>query len=163
MLLGILSDTHDELERTQAAVRLLREHGAEALVHCGDLSSPAIVAACSQVRCWFALGNHDADNVPALEEAARQNGAVCLGWGGEIELDGKLIAVAHGHMSSDIRRALARRPHYLFSGHSHIPSDRLEGLVRRINPGALSDADQFTVAILDLLMDELRLLTLPPT
>ncbi len=39
MRLGILSDTHDELERTRVAIALLRRAGAEALIHCGDLSS----------------------------------------------------------------------------------------------------------------------------
>jgi putative phosphoesterase len=161
MRLGILADTHNELARTQLAVQLLRDEGAEALVHCGDLASPPIVAACAVLPFWFVLGNHDADNVPALQQAATESGAVCLGWAGEVELDGRLIVVAHGHMSNDIRQALARRPHYLLSGHSHVPSDRREGLVRRINPGALHEADQFTVALLDLRDDELRFLTLP--
>jgi putative phosphoesterase len=161
MRLGILSDTHDELDRTRMAVQLLCDEGAEALVHCGDLASPPIVAACAVLPCWFVFGNHDADNVPALQQAATASGAVCLGWAGEIELDGRLIAVAHGHMSYDVRRALASRPHYLLSGHSHIASDRRDGLIRRINPGALHEADRFTVAILDLQADELRFLTVP--
>jgi putative phosphoesterase len=161
MRLGILSDTHDDLARTRVAVQLLRDEGAEALIHCGDLASPPIVAACAALPFWFVFGNHDADSVPALQRAAAESGAVCLGWAGEVELGGRLIAVAHGHMSYDIRRALASRPHYLLSGHSHIASDRREGLVRRINPGALCEADQWTVALLDLAEDELRFLTVP--
>jgi putative phosphoesterase len=161
MLLGILSDTHDEMRRTQAAVQLLRAQGAAALVHCGDLASPPIVVACAVLPFWFVLGNHDADNVPALQQAAVETGATCLGWAGTVEFDGRLIAVAHGHMSYDLRRVLKLRPHYLLSGHSHIPSDRQEGTVRRINPGALHEADQFTVALLDLRRDEVQFLTLP--
>ena len=143
------------------AVQLLRDEGAEALIHCGDLSSPPIVNACAVMPFWFVFGNHDADNVPALQQAALESGAVCLGWAGEVNLDGRLIAVAHGHMSYDIRRALAARPHYLLSGHSHVASDREEKMVRRINPGALHEADRFTVALLDLLYDELRFITIP--
>jgi uncharacterized protein len=161
MRVGILSDTHDEVGRTRLAVRLLRQAGAEALIHCGDLSSPPIVVACSVLPCWFVFGNHDADNVPALQQAAVETGAVCLGWFGEVELGGRLIAVAHGHMSYDLRRALAARPHYLLTGHSHIASDRREGLVRRINPGSLHEADKLTIALLDLEFDEVEFLTLP--
>ena len=161
MRIGILSDTHDELARTRMAVRILRDEGAEALIHCGDLASPPIVAACAVLPLWFVFGNHDADNVPLLQQAARATGAVCLGWAGEVELDGRLMAVTHGHMSYDVRRALASRPHYLLSGHSHIAADRRDGLVRRINPGALHEADRFTVAILDVQADELRFLTVP--
>jgi uncharacterized protein len=79
MQLGILSDTHDELTRTRAAVDLLRAEGAEVLIHCGDLASPAILALCAVLPCYFVFGNHDADNVPALQRAALESGAVCLG------------------------------------------------------------------------------------
>ena len=43
MRIGILSDTHDQIARTTRAVVLLRAEGAEALVHCGDLTGPEIV------------------------------------------------------------------------------------------------------------------------
>jgi len=161
MRLGILADTHDELARARAAVELLRVAGAEALVHCGDLASPPIVAACAIRPLYFAFGNHDADSVPALRQAAADYGAVCLGWGGVVELGGRRVGVAHGHMTVDVRRVLADRPDYLLSGHSHSPSDVQDGEVRRINPGALHRADEFTVAILDLASGELKWLTVP--
>src|SRR5262245_56587090 len=142
MRLGILADTHDELARTRFVVRMLRDAGAEALVHCGDLASPPIVAALAVLPCWFVFGNHDADSVPALQKAAAEFGPVCLGWGGVIELAGKRVGVAHGHMTTDVRRVLAERPDFLLFGHSHFPSDQLVGLVRRINPGALHRADE---------------------
>jgi hypothetical protein len=158
MRLGILADTHNKLSRTVVAVELLRDAGAEALVHCGDLTSPPIVAACAVLPCWFVFGNNDADAVPALRHAADEFGAVCLGWGGSIELAGKRIGVAHGHMTVDVRRVLAEKPDYLLSGHSHIASDVVAGSVRRINPGALHRADEFTVAVLELESGELRFL-----
>lgn len=87
-------------------------------------------------------------------------GAVCLGWGGEVVLAGRRVRVVHGHLHTDVRRLLATRPDYLLSGHSHIPGDRRDGPTRRINPGALDRADEYTVALLDLTTDELRFLTL---
>lgn len=162
MRLGILSDTHDELARTIRAINMLWSRGAQGLVHCGDLFSSTIVEACSVLPSWFVFGNHDADNVPCLEEAAQKTGATCLGWTGIIHLDDKVIAVAHGHMTYDIRRALAQRPHYLITGHSHIAHDRMEGLVRRINPGALAEADEYTVALLDLETEQLEFIKIDP-
>ena len=158
MRLGILSDTHDELARTRLAVRMLREQGADVLVHCGDLASPAIVAACAVLPLYFVFGNHDADCTPALERAAIESGAACLNWGAVTELGGKRVGVVHGHMSIDVRRVLADRPDYLLSGHSHIYSDTGDGPVRRINPGALHRADEFTVVVLDLASGELQFL-----
>jgi putative phosphoesterase len=161
MRLGILADTHDEFDRTREAIALLRGEGAEALIHCGDLASPPIVAALAALPAWFTFGNHDADMVPHLERAAAEAGVVCLGWGGVIELGGKRIGVAHGHMSVDVRRVLAARLDYLLSGHSHIASDAMMGSVRRINPGALHRAEEFTVALLEVETGELRLLKIP--
>lgn len=131
------------------------------MIHCGDLASPPVVEALAVLPSWFVLGNHDADMVPALQQAAAEFGPVCLGWGGMVELGGKSVGVAHGHMRYDLRCVLQGRPHYLLSGHSHIASDHLEGSVRRINPGALHRADRYSVALLDLETDELRFLAIP--
>ena len=81
MLLGILSDTHDQLARTIRAVAILREQGAEVLIHCGDLLGPPIVAACSILPFHFVFGNNDADDVPYLRTAAVES--VPTVWGGE--------------------------------------------------------------------------------
>jgi len=158
MRIGILSDTHDELTRTQMAIELLRSLGAEAIIHCGDLFSAEIVEACAVLPCWFVFGNHDCDVVPALRKAAKDHGAVCLGWGGVIELAGKRVGVVHGHLRTDLRRVLAEQPEYLFSGHVHEPSDAWHDGVRRINPGALFRAETFTVALLDLVSGQLQML-----
>lgn len=157
MLLGILSDTHNDLARTKQAVVQLHAAGAEALVHCGDLSSPPIVAACALLPFWFVLGNHDADSVPALQAAAAEHGATCLERGGVFELAGRRIAVAHGHLTTDVERVLADKPDYLFFGHTHAPSDETIAGTRRINPGALFRAERYTAALLDLATGTLRI------
>lgn len=161
MLIGILSDTHDELARTEIAVQLLRDAGAQELIHCGDLTTPAIVQACAVLPFHFVFGNHDAEVAPALLAAARRNGANCLRWRGEVDVAGKRIGVTHGHMRSDVRRVLATSPDYVFTGHSHLTHDYAEGTTRRINPGALHRADVFSVATLDLQTGELKVIVVP--
>jgi len=161
MRLGILSDTHDELVRTRLAVQLPRDAGAEALIHCGDLASPQIVEALSVMPSWFVLGNHDADMVPAHQRAAFAFGVVCLGWGDIVEVGGHRVGVVHGHMAIDVRRVLAEQPTFLLSGHTHFASDTMVDGVRRINPGALHRADEFTVAVLDLVTGRLQRLVVP--
>jgi putative phosphoesterase len=161
MRLGILADTHNQLDRARRAVEILQSAGAEALIHCGDLASAEVVAACAELPLYFVFGNHDADNVPALRAAAKEYGAVCLGYGGEVTLAGKRVAVTHGHLTTDLRPLLAAEPDYLLTGHSHAMMDRRDGPTRRINPGALHRAAEFTVALLDLESDELRFLNVP--
>jgi predicted phosphodiesterase len=56
---------------------------------------------------------------------------------------------------------LAEKPDYLLFGHFHIASDATFGGVRCINPGALANADSFSVAVLDLASDDLRFFEIP--
>ncbi len=161
MRIGILSDTHDQIERTRVAVAMLRNAGAEALIHCGDLASPPIVQELAILPSWFVFGNHDSDMVPHLEKSATASGVVCLGWGGTIVLSGRRVGVAHGHLTTDIRRVMQDAPEFLLSGHSHLPSDSSVGTVRRINPGALHRAELFTVALLELTDGKLEFIPVP--
>jgi hypothetical protein len=159
MLLGIISDTHDRLNRTIRAVGLLKAEGAEALVHCGDYTTPDIIYACGELPGSYALGNNDADDVLALRRAVRDVNGTFLEWGGVITLADRRIGVVHGHLTRDVQRLLAEKPAYLLFGHSHIPTDHANAGVRCINPGALHRAAEHTVALLNLETDELRFLT----
>lgn len=155
MRLGILSDTHDQVKRTVRAVAALIEAGAEALVHCGDLTGPMVVHACqAEVPRWFVLGNCD-DDPAALRRAIESTGGVFLGRGGILELDNRRIAAAHGDQPEVLRRLLAEAPDYLLTGHTHCRHDQRQGPTRRINPGALHRATPWTVALLDLQTDTL--------
>jgi putative phosphoesterase len=160
MRIGILSDTHDQLARTMAAVALLRHEGIEALFHCGDLTGPDIVHACGTLPFYFVYGNND-DDWPMLKRAAVEVQGACLEWSGVVELAGRRIAVAHGHLTRDLRALTAQRPDFLLYGHSHLAADEHRDGVRWINPGALHRAARFTVAVLDLGSAELRFLEVP--
>ena len=161
MWIGILSDTHDQFDRTSRAVQTLMQHGAEHLIHCGDLVQPEIIVTCSPLPLSFVFGNNDVRHMSQLRSAAQVHGAVCLEWGGEIELAGKRVAVTHGHDLHEARRLLSSKPDYLFTGHSHVAADWQDGATRRINPGALHRAKVFSVALLSLQTGELRYLEIP--
>jgi putative phosphoesterase len=159
MLIGILSDTHDRLVRTKAAVATLEAAGAQALLHCGDFVESEMLVPCAGLPCHFVFGNNDSPT--QLERAAKNLDITCLGWSGLIELDGKKIGLTHGHSLAEFRRLQAASPHYILTGHSHIPHDYREGPTRYINPGALHRARPYTVALLDLATDELRFVEVP--
>jgi putative phosphoesterase len=157
MRIGILSDTHNQLDRASRAVRRLLEEGAEVLVHCGDLTTPDVVYECALLPSYFVFGNND-DDEPGLKRAMAAAGAVCLGKSGEIALAGKRIAVTHGDSSREMRTLAAAAPDYLLFGHTHEPADERDGPTRWINPGALHRAKAWTVALLDLRTDVLQVL-----
>lgn len=158
MRIGILSDTHDQIARTSLAVRLLADAGAAILIHCGDLTQPAIVDEFAGLKTYFVFGNNDHDE-SGLRRAMTWNGGICLDRAGEITLAGKKIAVTHGDSNKEFHRLAAFEPDYLLFGHSHFPTDNREGSTRFINPGALHRASDYTVALLDLEADVLRMLS----
>jgi putative phosphoesterase len=159
MRIGILSDTHDQVARTSLAVRRLADAGAEALVHCGDLTGPDVVYECAGLPAYFVFGNNDYAQT-GLQRAMSEIGGVCLGRSGELELAGRRIAVTHGDSTKEVKRLASLEPDYLFYGHSHSPADERVGPTRWVNPGALHRAALWTVALLDLKTDTLQLLTI---
>jgi putative phosphoesterase len=159
MRIGILSDTHDQVERTARAVRRLVDEGAEVLIHCGDLTGPEVVYECALRPAHFVFGNNDFDRT-GLTRAMADVGAICLGRSGQVELGGKRIAVAHGDSAREIERLAAAAPDYLCFGHSHQAADGREGPTRWINPGALHRAARWTVALLNLEDDQLQFLSI---
>jgi putative phosphoesterase len=158
MKIGILSDTHDDRRATTEAVGLLAAAGASLLVHCGGITGPPILAICARLPTWFVLGNHDADTVPDLLQAAEKLGLRSLGTGGIFEAGGKRIGVTHGHITVDVDRVSAKRPDFLLAGHTHAASDTIVGGIRRIHPGSLFRADELTVALFDLAVGRLEYL-----
>jgi uncharacterized protein len=159
MRIGILSDTHDQVARTASAVRRLIAEGAELLIHCGDLTTPEIVEEFAGIPTYFVFGNNDYDE-DRLRRTMVDVGGVCLGRAGEISLGEKRLAVTHGDSVTEFRRQMKAEPDYLFTGHTHVASDDRAGRTRHINPGALSRARTYTVALLDPLGDHLRMLTI---
>ncbi len=157
MKVGILSDTHDQVERTRIAAKLLKDRGAKFLIHCGDITIADVVHELATLPTYFVFGNCD-DDRGGLEEAMKLIGGICLGRGGLIEQAGKTIAVTHGDSEQELRRLKAMNPDFLCSGHTHQMIDYWEGGTRRINPGALHRAPFWSVNLLDLKTEELEVL-----
>ncbi|MEW4569790.1 metallophosphoesterase family protein [Tautonia sp. JC769] len=120
MRIGILSDSHDQIGRTAAAVALLAAEGAEILIHCGDLTEASVVhtVAGAGLACHYVLGNNDFD-LEGIERAVGATGGSLHGWAAELELAGRRVGVTHGHLTGEFRRLLAAEPDYLLFGHSH--------------------------------------------
>jgi putative phosphoesterase len=158
MIIGILSDTHDRTEPMAAAVQLLQSRGAEYFIHCGDVGSPAVLDFLAGQSAAFVWGNCDWDRL-GLQRYAQSIEIDCLGAFGELELDGKKIALIHGDDPALKRRLMTEQKHdYLLQGHTHIRQDLRVGRMRLINPGALHRANPKTVALLDTAADAVEFL-----
>jgi putative phosphoesterase len=163
VIVGILSDTHDHVPSTQAGVELLRQGGAEYVVHCGDVGSELVLEVLAGVPAAFVFGNNDVDR-RKLERFAGHLGISCLGLAGELDLGGKLFHVQHGDDARAMRTAQqGQRYDYLLHGHTHVRRDDRAGRTRIINPGALyrpRGGQGKSVALLDTETDRLTFLPL---
>jgi hypothetical protein len=138
MIIGVLSDTHGNVDRTRAAAHTFREQNVRTVIHCGDVGAVEVLDALSDFAVHLVLGNADRD-VSALRRAveALPNPSSY----GEVyadTLDGVRVAAAHGH-SRELERLTTEGSHqYVFHGHTHRRKDEeLDSGRRVINPGAL--------------------------
>jgi uncharacterized protein len=158
VLIGILSDTHDRLESTLAGMNLLRGGGAEFYIHCGDVGGQQIIDQLAGLKAALVWGNNDWDR-RELTRYAETLGIQVFQASGELDLDGKRFALAHGDDPRIVREFVEQQQHdYLLVGHSHVKSDQRVGRIRLINPGALHRASEKSVALLDTASDDLKFL-----
>ena len=158
MLIGLLSDTHDKLAATIAAMRVLRAAGAEFFIHGGDVGGEQILDVFAGDNAAFVWGNNDWDR-RELARYAKTIGLRCLDDFGELTLDNKRFAITHGDDLATLRRVQNDQRHdYLITGHTHVRHDERIGKLRWINPGALYRAREKSVALLNTSTDDLKFL-----
>ena len=59
MKIGIISDTHDDMQNLQVALDTLRAQNVMAVFHCGDVCGPKVIRALEGFDVWIAQGNMD--------------------------------------------------------------------------------------------------------
>jgi putative phosphoesterase len=152
MELGLVSDTHDDLEVVQAAVELF-DGTVDAVVHCGDFVAPFAATPFDADFDFYATrGNNDGEW--ALQEVVGEFGTY-FGEFGTLEFDGLDIAVYHG-TSLELVEALVESGlyDYVLHGHTHQRAHEAQDGTVRLNPGGVpievdSDADPPAGVILD--------------
>lgn len=152
MQLGVVSDTHDNLDYVQQAVQLFEAEGIARVIHCGDIIAPfSATPFDSEAFEFYAVrGNNDGEW--ALANVVDEFGTY-LGECGELTVDDTSIAVYHG-TNKLLRQALAKSGEYdyVFHGHTHERTVENHGETVVVNPGGLPIGgadDTFSVAVLD--------------
>lgn len=159
MKIGVVSDSHGRAARTGAAIALLREGGAEMILHLGDFETRAVIDELVGHPVRLVFGNCDDERDLGAYAAAM--GLAVDHPAGVVEIDGKRIGFTHGHLESAMVELFDQGVDYLLHGHTHRLRDEMSGPTRVINPGALHRASRYTVALLDPEADELEVLTIP--
>jgi putative phosphoesterase len=149
-MIGILSDSHDNLVMVRRAVRLFRDARCELVIHAGDIVAPFTARELRELGCPLraVYGNCDGER-PGLAKAFE-------GWG---EIREAPHVFSHGgiryvvcHLDSPIDGYLTSLPcDVLVFGHTHKPlSERRKGVLV-VNPGEAGGwlYGRSTVALLD--------------
>lgn len=160
MQVGIISDSHDHMERIGQAVHILRERGIEDLIHAGDFVAPfaliPIVAAKFRLHAIF--GNNDGE-LRGLRTMAEPVGGIHAG-PYRFELGGKRFLVNHAPLARDRIAAEQGRTDYIVAGHTHVAKYERSGGLVLINPGELCGwlKGRSTFGILEVESGELELI-----
>ncbi len=162
MKIGIISDTHDNLNNLKAALDILRAEEVSSILHCGDLCGPDVIRTLAGFDVWIAQGNMDRHI--GLSQAAEETfGRVPLAWFQKPTLNGYPLAMIHGDNEEVLGNLISSGQYgYVFHGHTHRRRDQMVGRTRVINPGALGGTlkQSRSFCILDLATGKARFVEL---
>lgn len=149
MLIGIISDTHDDVIMIKRAVDLFNERKVSHVLHAGDIISPFNFEIFRDLKCDFSaiFGNNDGDK---LLLKTKSNGNI-HNQPYMTTIHKRKIVILH---EPDLVDALSESGLFdlIIYGHTHRPDVRKANKTTIVNPGKASRLirGKITVAIIDL-------------
>lgn len=168
MFVGLISDSHDDLESLERAVEIFQRAGVDEIIHLGDLVSPFSLKPILNSGIPFRLlrGNNDAETLVTV--TTLENEGVYYSGPTKVLLGGKNALIFHGFGSKELTELIAvqiaksDRFDFVIYGHTHEAKVERIGRALVINPGescgkltgrrtaAILDTGERSVEILDL-------------
>ncbi len=140
MKLGIISDTHDNLDATRRAAEIFRNENVDAIIHLGDFVAPFTLKLFDGFKLYGVFGNNDGEKL-LLRKVANELNFVIEEAPLELKIWGKKFVLVHGwgsvERTKSIIDSLAKSQIYDFVlyGHTHLKEHRKVGKSTIINPG----------------------------
>ncbi len=141
--IAIFSDSHDQVWNLERALLQVRERGATALLHCGDLCAPFVVR---QLAEGFAgpihlvFGNNDGDGRLIQTVLSRYDHVTHHGLYGELQFDQRKLAFIH-YPEPALRIAQSAQFDLVCYGHDHNKHHEVIGACHLANSGELLGKD----------------------
>jgi putative phosphoesterase len=139
MKIGIMADSHDNVEAINKAIAFFNEQKVSLVIHCGDIIAPSVAPLFKalQPKLKVVFGNNDGDRF-TLRKRLEALGAEVYEEFGELAINGERICFLHGTveaivtalLKSNIFKAVIR-------AHTH-EACIIEGETLMINPGEAS-------------------------
>ncbi|MCW4005480.1 MAG: metallophosphoesterase [Candidatus Bathyarchaeota archaeon] len=155
MLIGIISDTHDNLSAVEKAINYLNTQKTDLVLHAGDYVSPFVIPKFKQLNCKLigVLGNNDGDHQLLKTRFDETPNCQLHGRFAQITTPKDFtIAMLHGD-ENELLNALISHTNFdaIIYGHHHKTVNATQGKTLIINPGELCGylTGKQTLALLD--------------
>lgn len=165
MLIGAISDTHDNLPQIEKAVKYLNEQKVELVLHAGDYVAGFVVPKFKMLNCKLigVFGNNDGDHELLKKRFSETTNCTIHDQFASITLEGYRIALLHG-TQIELLNAIIDSGYYdaVIHGHSHNKSVEKKGKTLAVNPGELCGylTGKSTIALLYTEEHEARIIEL---
>lgn len=154
MLIGVMSDTHDNIMQTKKAIETFNRKKVEHVLHAGDIISPFMIDTLKELRAPLTavFGNNDGDRALLERKSGLRSSMKIAGTFARIDLGGMRIGLVHGN-DRELLETLTTcgSLDLLVYGHTHRPEIRKEGSLLVVNPGEVFGylTGRSTVALVD--------------
>jgi len=165
MLIGAISDTHDNLPKIEKAVEYLNTQNVDLVLHAGDYVAGFVIPKFKQLNCKLigVFGNNDGDHELLKKRFSETTNCTVHDRFASVEVEGYRIALLHGE-ESELLTAIIESGYFnaVIHGHSHNGNVELNGKTLAVNPGELCAylTGKSTLAILDTVNHKAKIIEL---
>jgi putative phosphoesterase len=165
MLIGLISDTHDNLPMVDRAVRKLNEENVGLVLHAGDYVAGFVIPRFKELKAKLigVFGNNDGDHELLKKRFSENKRLQLRGNFAEITADGLKIALLHGG-DEELLEALINQEGFdvVVHGHTHTAEIHRKGRTLVVNPGEVCGylTGKSTLALFDTVKHEARIIGL---
>ncbi len=165
MLIGAVSDSHDNIALIEKAVQILNEQKVGLVLHAGDYVSPFTIAHFKKLNCNFigVFGNNDGDHQLLTKRFHETTNCVIRDRFTQVTIEDYRIALLHGD-ENELLDTLIDTGYFdaVIHGHSHNKGIEQKGKTLVINPGELCGylTGKASFALLETVRSEARIVDL---
>jgi putative phosphoesterase len=165
MLIGAISDTHDNLPLIEKAVQFLNQQNIGLVLHAGDYVAGFVIPILAKLNCPLigVFGNNDGDHELLKKRFGETTNCTIHDRFTQTTIEGYRIALLHGH-ETELLNAIVDSGYFdsVIHGHSHNRGIEQRGKTLSINPGELCGylTGKPSIAILDTVKGQARIIEL---
>ncbi len=165
MLIGAISDTHDNLPQIEKAVKYLNDQKVGLVLHAGDYIAGFVIPKFKQLNCKLigVFGNNDGDHELLKKRFSETTNCTIHDRFAAVTVEGYRIALLHGE-EIELLNVIVNSGYFdtVIHGHTHNSSVEKMGKTLAINPGELCGylTGKSTLALLDTVKHEAKIIEL---